>query len=145
MTHNATSDLLQDASADQGDLDQELIQSCSRFQQCHTMYTGWVMSNLGDGLVDQPMPSWVKDLGSSRDQALLRIENLAPMTRTGAICKLDAARFYAAWALLGDGHATDLVTQAYSELHAFTQLSGTSPQVVGASPTYLNGAASLSD
>ena len=125
--------------------DQQLIQSCIRFQCCHIEYIEWIRRHIVDAVGDQPIATYANDLELSWERALHRIENLVSLTRLGATYKLDAARMYAAWASPGDGRATDLLAQAYAELHTFSSIPRLRSPAVATPPKSSNGVALRAD
>ena len=145
MTHNKSLELCSEQSIDLPSPDQYLVQLCMRFQCYHTEYTEWVRLHIINAVGDHPTFTHANDLELLWERVLHRIENLASLTRLGAIYKLDAARVYAAWASPGDGRATNLLAQAYAELHAFSSNPEPSYRAVAAPPTNSNGVAPRAD
>ena len=145
MTYNSTLNCMLDPGIALPVCDQQLIQSCIRFQYCHTEYTEWVRLHIVDTVGDQLMCSYANDLEVSWERTLQCIESLVSQTRLGASYKLDAARMYATWASPGDGRASTLLAQAYAELHVFSSTPEAGCRIVSKPSTNSNGVAFRAD
>lgn len=96
--------------------DAKLRRLCAIF---HRDLALWV-ERFSDHAVEQPpLLAELDDLRSSWRNALHQLRDLAPLSLSGALAKVDAEKAYAAWASSGEGSATESLILAVGELRSF--------------------------